>query len=105
MPASALSANNILTTGVKTLHFSMMPDTTRPLNVSHEYLMVFLETADFSANQFRIKTGTLIGSDGVTKNDLLVLGNTAAGNGLLFSTPFVADVFTNLALKLDFDAK
>jgi hypothetical protein len=105
MPASALSANNILTSGVKTLHFSIMPDATRPLNVSHEYLMVFLETADFSANQFRIKTGTLIGSDGATKNDLLVLGNTAAGNDPIFSTPFLDGVFTNLALKMDFDSK
>jgi len=101
MPASS----NGLTVGVKTLHFSLQPDATRPLNVSHEYLLVFLETADFSANQFRIKTGTLLGSNGADRDNLLVLGNSKAGNQVLFSTPFVDGVFTNLALKLDFDEK
>ncbi|KAF2788038.1 glycoside hydrolase family 131 protein [Melanomma pulvis-pyrius CBS 109.77] len=103
-PSSQLSANDITTTGVKTLHFSLMPDATRPLNVSHEYLLVFLETADFSANQFRVKTGTLIGSNGATKNDIVVLGNSAAGNDPLFTTPFTPDAFTNIALKMDFTA-
>lgn len=81
-----------------------MHDATRPLNVSHDYLIVFLETADFSANQFRIKTGTTIGSEGATKNELLVLGNTAQAT-TYFLTPFVADAFTNLALKMEFNAK
>ncbi|KAF2713009.1 glycoside hydrolase family 131 protein [Pleomassaria siparia CBS 279.74] len=100
MPTNSTSA----TSGVKTLHFSMKVDSTRPLNVSHEYLLVFLETATFDANQFRVKTGTQIGSDGATKNDLLILGNSKDGNEPLFSTPFVADQFTNIALKMDFNA-
>jgi hypothetical protein len=92
------------TTGVKTLHVSLRPSAQNPLNTSHEYSLVFLERADFSANLFMLRTGTLLGSDGSTKNDLVLQGNTAAGTKTLFTTPFTADVWTNLALTMDFDA-
>lgn len=91
------------TTGIKTLHFSLQPSLTNPLNTSHEYSLVFLERADFSANQFMLRTGTLLGSNGSTKNDLVLQGNTATGTKTLFSTPFTPDTWTNLALQLDFD--
>ncbi|KAI8940310.1 hypothetical protein NX059_004006 [Plenodomus lindquistii] len=93
-----------VTTGVKTLHVSLHPSAQNPLNVSHEYSLVFLENAEFSANQFMLRTGTLLGSNGSTKNDLVLLGNTAAGTKQLFTTPFPEDTWTNLALKLDFNA-
>ncbi|KAF1957386.1 hypothetical protein CC80DRAFT_410544 [Byssothecium circinans] len=96
-------ADNATSTGVKTLHFSIKPSAERPLNISHEYLMVFMERADFSANQVSLKTGTLIGSDGATKNDLQILGNSANGSTPLFSTPFTEGVFTNFALLMDFN--
>jgi hypothetical protein len=84
------------TTGVKTLNVSLRPSCEHPLNISHEYSLVFLERADFSANLF--------GSDGSTKNDLVLQGNTAAGTKTLFTTPFTEGVWTNLALKMDFTA-
>lgn len=93
-----------VTTGVKTLHVSLQPSAQNPLNISHEYSLVFLERADFSANVFVLRTGTLLGSDGSTKNDLVLLGNTAAGTKTLFSTPFTAGTWTNLALQMDFTA-
>ncbi|PZC88424.1 hypothetical protein A1F95_10928 [Pyrenophora tritici-repentis] len=92
------------TIGIKTLHVSLQPSATNPLNTSHEYLLTFLERADFSANLFVIRTGTLLGSDGSTKNDLVIQGNTGAGTKTLFTTPFTAGVWTNLALQLDFTA-
>ncbi|CAE7208497.1 hypothetical protein P3342_011043 [Pyrenophora teres f. teres] len=92
------------TVGVKTLHVSLQPSAAHPLNISHEYLLTFLERADFGANLFQVRTGTLIGSDGSTKNDLVLQGNTAAGTKQLFTTPFTAGVWTNLALQLDFTA-
>jgi hypothetical protein len=91
------------TTGVKTLHVSLRPSV-NALNTSHEYSLVFLERADFSANSFVLRTGTLLGSNGATKDDLVLIGNTAAGSDTLFTTPFTEDVWTNLALQLDFDA-
>lgn len=92
-----------ITTGVKTLHVSLRPSE-NALNISHEYSLVFLERADFGANLFMLRTGTLLGSDGSTKNDLVLQGNTAAGTKTLFTTPFTANAWTNLALQLDFNA-
>jgi hypothetical protein len=51
-----------------------------------------------------LRTGTLLGSDGSTKNDLVLQGNTAAGTKTLFTTPFTEGVWTNLAMQLDFNA-
>ncbi|RMZ69298.1 endoglucanase c [Pyrenophora seminiperda CCB06] len=92
------------TVGIKTLHVSLQPSAAHPLNISHEYLLTFLERSDFGANLFQLRTGTLLGSDGSSKNDLVLQGNTAAGTKTLFTTPFTAGVFTNLALQMDFTA-
>ncbi|CAI6333428.1 unnamed protein product [Periconia digitata] len=105
MPNPANNNANDTSSGVKTLHFSIKPSADRPLNISHEYLMVFMERADFGANLIALKTGTLIGSDGATKNDLLLLGNSADGVNVLFQTPFTEGEFTNFALKMDFVKK
>ncbi|SPQ19874.1 44879d5e-d898-4d54-8381-2fd604ce673d [Thermothielavioides terrestris] len=90
------------TQGVKTLHFSVKKDAERPLNLSHEYQLVFLESNDFSTNQFVLKTGTILGQNTADPDTLQVFGNVNQGQ-LLFSTPFVDGVFHNFALKLDFD--
>jgi hypothetical protein len=105
MPNPSLSGDNITTTGVKTLHFSIKASADRPLNTSHEYLLTFLERGDFNGNQISLKTGTLIGSDGATKDDLLLLGNSKNGSKTLFSTPLCATEFTNFALVMDFGKK
>lgn len=39
--------------GVKTLHWSVKQDPARPLNLTHEYLNVWHEAADYSNNQVR----------------------------------------------------
>ena len=92
------------TTGVKTLHFSVMKDAARPLNLSHEYQLVFLESNDFSTNQFVLKTGTIIGgSAGGDPDTLQVIGNVNDGADVLFSTPFVDGGWHNFAAVLDFE--
>jgi hypothetical protein len=94
---AATSDANATSTGIKTLHFSIKPSTDRPLNLSHEYLLVFDERADFAGNQIALKTGTLPGSDGSTKDSLLLQGNSKDGAETLLSTPF--------ALMMDFTKK
>ncbi|PKS05998.1 hypothetical protein jhhlp_007831 [Lomentospora prolificans] len=91
------------TTGVKTLHFSLMKDNARPFNLSHEYQLVFLESNDFSTNQIVLKTGTILGVNTADPDTLQLFGNVNQGN-LLFSTPFTAGVFHNFGITLDFDA-
>ena len=67
--------------------------------------MVFLERADFAGNLFMLRTGTLIGSDGSSKNDLVLFGNTQNGTPQLFTSPFDQTAFTNFALRMDFTQK
>jgi hypothetical protein len=91
--------------GVRTLHFSLQKDNSRPLNYSHAYELVFLETADFSSHVFTLKTGTP--RDGTTVKDVTALrieGSTAGGvaEKTLFETAFVGG-WHNFALHIDFD--
>ncbi|OAA67127.1 hypothetical protein SPI_01703 [Niveomyces insectorum RCEF 264] len=87
-------------TGIKTLHFSVQQDAQRPLNLSHEYLNVWHESSDYSADQIMFQTGTLIDQAGLPKNTWKVLSRT---NKLLWSTPLVAADWQNFALTLDFN--
>jgi len=104
IPASN-SGTDPSTKGVKTLHFSLMKDALRPLNLSHEYQLVFLESNDFSTNQVVLKTGAVLGqADTATDPDTLQLFGNVNAARLLFSAPFTAGVFHNFALTLDFDA-
>ncbi|KAK4243452.1 hypothetical protein C7999DRAFT_44743 [Corynascus novoguineensis] len=101
IPASN-SGTDASTEGVKTLHFRILKDDVRPLNLSHEYQLVFLESNDFSTNQFVLKTGTILGQDTPDPDTLQLFGNVNRGE-LLFSTPFAAGVFHNFAVTLDFN--
>lgn len=98
------------TTGIKTLHFSVRADTARPLNYTHEYQLAFLESADYSTNQFALKTGSIIDDSDprghLKKNWLRLVGNVANDNGgkTLFEVPFGKD-WHNFGLRLDFTKK
>ncbi|KAK0620718.1 hypothetical protein B0T14DRAFT_457865 [Immersiella caudata] len=101
LPASNDGADDS-TVGIKSIHFSVMKSDARPLNLSHEYQLAFLETADFSATQFTLKTGTILGVQTADPDTLQIFGNSN-DNLLLFSAPFTPGVFHNFALTLDFD--
>ncbi|KAH8166057.1 hypothetical protein CIB48_g2168 [Xylaria polymorpha] len=82
-----------------------MKDANRPLNLTHEYQLVFLESNDFSTNQFVLKTGTILGANTADPDTLQLFGNVNANLvQTLFSAPFAGDVFHNFAVTLDFDA-
>ncbi|KAG5927498.1 hypothetical protein E4U42_002175 [Claviceps africana] len=90
------------TIGVRTLHFSIAKDPRRPLNLSHEYQLVFLEDESYSTNQFVLKTGTIIGLHNITADSLTLFGNTKNFGDVLFTTRFTPGKLHNFALKLDF---
>ncbi|KAJ4418005.1 hypothetical protein N0V82_005857 [Gnomoniopsis sp. IMI 355080] len=100
LPASN-NGTDASTLGVKTLHFSLMKDAQRPLNLSHEYQMVFLESNDFSTNQVVLKTGTILDQP-ASDPDTLTLFSNVKNASVLFTTPFTADVFHNFGVTLDF---
>jgi len=103
LPASN-DGSDASTTGVKTLHFSLKKDAARPLNLSHEYQLAFLESKDFSTNQVVLKAGTILGVNTANPDTLQLFGNVNANPPqVLFSTPFDDGVFHNFALTLDFN--
>ncbi|KAF6844254.1 hypothetical protein CMUS01_01309 [Colletotrichum musicola] len=103
---SSNSGTDPSTSGVKTLHFSIAKDAQRPLNLSHEYQMAFLESNDFSTNQVVLKTGTILGGNTADPDTLQLFGNvnTKPSPPLLFSTAFTEGVTHNFAVTLDFNA-
>ncbi|KAI1852265.1 hypothetical protein JX266_002443 [Neoarthrinium moseri] len=87
------------TTGVRTLHWSVKQDAARKLNLTHEYLNVWHETSDYSANQFNFEMGTLIGKSG-DKNTFKV---TNRQNNVIWSTAIDNTVWQNFAVTLDYN--
>lgn len=83
-----------------------MKDTARSLNLSHEYQLVFLESADFATNQVVLKTGTISGQPAGQNPNLLVLqSNVNENRGNLFTTNFTAGTWHNFGVVLDFTKK
>ncbi|RMZ70431.1 endoglucanase c [Pyrenophora seminiperda CCB06] len=88
--------------GVKTLHWSVKQDPAKPLNLTHEYLNVWHEAADYSNNQIQFQTGTLIGKseNDAEKKSFKILDR--AGKAL-WSVPIDFSNWQNFAAKLDFN--
>ncbi|OHF01005.1 hypothetical protein CORC01_03833 [Colletotrichum orchidophilum] len=104
LPASN-DGKDASTDGIKTLHFSLQKDTKRLLNQSHEYQLVFLESADFSTNQLVLKTGTILGQNTADPDTLQLFGNLGSNPvPELFKTKFTSDVH-NFAVRFDFTKK
>jgi hypothetical protein len=89
-------------TGVKTIHFSLKLDPQRALNLSHEYLLVWREAADYSSNQFNFETGAILGQASLPKDTYKVLDRK---NKEIWSTPILEDSWQNFAVTLDHDKK
>lgn len=89
-------------TGVRTIHFSVHQDPARKLNLTHEYLNVWHEASDYSADQVMFETGTLIGQEAVRKDTFKVLGRN---NNLIWSTPIENEAWQNFAISIDWGKK
>ncbi|KAK4144914.1 uncharacterized protein C8A04DRAFT_27412 [Dichotomopilus funicola] len=88
------------TTGIQTIHLSVKIDPARPLNLSHEYILAWHESAD-DANQFNFQTGTIIGQESLGADTYKVLDRN---NKQIWSTPILEDSWQNFAVTLDFTA-
>jgi hypothetical protein len=89
-------------TGVRTLHFSVRQDPDRKLNLTHEYLNVWHETSDYSADQVMFETGTLIGREGIRRDTFKVLGRDG---DLIWSTGIEYGAWQNFAISVDWSGK
>ncbi|KAF2014835.1 glycoside hydrolase family 131 protein [Aaosphaeria arxii CBS 175.79] len=88
------------TVGVKTLHFSVKQDAARPLNLTHEFLNVWHEAADYSSNQIQFQTGQLIGKSAADKEKFKILDRN--GNSL-YSVAIDKTEWQNFAITLNYD--
>ncbi|KAK7965176.1 hypothetical protein PG996_000467 [Apiospora saccharicola] len=86
--------------GVRTLHWSVQQDPARRLNLTHEYQNVWHETADYSANQFDFKMGTLLDRPTSDENAMKI---TNREGEVVWSTPVEAAGWQNFAVTLDFE--
>ena len=88
--------------GARTLHWSVMQDSKRKLNLTHEYLMVWHEAADYSSNQFNFEIGTILGQTSLPKNNFKILNRQ---NKQIWSKAMEESGWQNFAITLDFDRK
>lgn len=88
--------------GVKTLHFSVKQNPARPLNLTHEYLNVWHEAADYSNNQIQFQVGSLIDNPSSKKNNFKILDR--AGKQI-WNIPINYKKWQNFAIKLDYNKK
>ncbi|KAK7908435.1 hypothetical protein PG985_015738 [Apiospora marii] len=85
--------------GVRTVHWSVQQDPARKLNLTHEYQNVWHETADYGANQFDFKMGTLL--DRPSDRDAVKITNREGE--VVWSTAVEATGWQNFAVTLDFE--
>ncbi|KAJ0327346.1 hypothetical protein COL5a_006139 [Colletotrichum fioriniae] len=99
LPSIRSQLNDVAVTGVRTMHFSIQRDATKPLNFTHDYQVFNLESKDFSFHQIDVRTGADNG------NEIAVFGNSKTTPAAkIFSTPFGEGQFENFAIKMDFNA-
>ncbi|KAL8414988.1 hypothetical protein RB594_005986 [Gaeumannomyces avenae] len=85
--------------GVRTLHWSVKIDPGRALNLSHEYLNVWHETSDYSANQFNFEMGTILGQTSLPRDTFKILNRQ---NRQIWSTKVDNTAWNNFAIKIDY---
>lgn len=92
--------------GVATFHWSVRQDRARALNLSHEYMNVWHEKADYSGNQFTFVGGVVLpvdGGDGLdTREERESWKVQDAKNRFVFRTPILGDEWQNFAVRLDY---
>ncbi|KAL1857020.1 hypothetical protein Daus18300_010466 [Diaporthe australafricana] len=87
--------------GLKTVHWSVKQDPARALNLSHEYLNVWHESADYSGDQFMFQTGAMLAYPDMPADTFKVFDRNAT---LLWSTPIDFSEWQNFAITLDIDS-
>ncbi|KAH8733043.1 hypothetical protein GQ44DRAFT_696847 [Phaeosphaeriaceae sp. PMI808] len=92
--------------GIVTFHWSVKQDTARPLNLSHEYMNLFHEKADFSGNQFAFLGGVVLAGDGGngidSKEEKEKWRIQNAKQAFVFETPICFSEWQNFAIQLDY---
>ncbi|KAK6506147.1 hypothetical protein TWF506_011069 [Arthrobotrys conoides] len=100
------SGNDATNNGVTAHHFSIRTDPTRPLNYTHEYQPVFIETQDYSSHVWQLKTGTPFAESWSltdAKTLRLYSSSTSSAPSELLNVPFTEDEWHNFAIESDWE--
>ncbi|KAF2470002.1 uncharacterized protein BDR25DRAFT_369933 [Lindgomyces ingoldianus] len=93
--------------GVVTFHWSVAQDEKRAMNLSHEYMNVWHERADYAGNQFSLLAGVVLvqdGGNGVdTKAEREMWKVVGRNNTVVFRTPIQWAGWENWAVQLDYE--
>jgi hypothetical protein len=92
--------------GIVTFHWSVRQDSKRGMNLSHEYMNVWHERADYGGNQFTFVGGVVLPVDGGTGDDTKENRETwkvqNAKNEFIFTTGIKYEAWQNFAVTLDY---
>ena len=95
--------------GIVTFHWSVKQDVSRPLNLSHEYMNVWHEKADYSGNQFMFVGGVVLVGDGGTgldtKEEREKWRVQNARNEFVYEVGMEWEMWQNFAVRLDYGEK
>ncbi|PGH23406.1 hypothetical protein AJ80_02516 [Polytolypa hystricis UAMH7299] len=87
--------------GIQTFHWSVKQDPQRPLNLTHEYMNIFHETNDYSANQWSFSLGKLLWEGAPSQLDEDLYKVLDRENNVIFTTEVLEDEWQNFALTMD----
>lgn len=92
--------------GIVTFHWSIRQDAARALNLSHEYMNVWHERADYAGNQFTFVGGVVLkqdGGDGIdTPEERNAWKVQDSKNRVVFRTPILEETWQNFGIRLDY---
>lgn len=95
--------------GTITFHWSIKSDPQRPLNLTHGYMNVWHEKADYSGNQFMFVGGLILPGDGGnginTKEEREKWRIQDFNKKSVFETPMLFDAWQNFAVQMDYVKK
>ncbi|KAI0314451.1 hypothetical protein OF83DRAFT_1063810 [Amylostereum chailletii] len=94
--------NAAMESGTTAFHFSVQADAAHPLNVTHEYQVVWIEPSDGS-HVFDLQIGTPFNTaESAAANSLRIRAHDGT---VLFATAFAADTWHNFAVAVDWAAR
>lgn len=98
--------------GVHTYHWSVMQDEKRKMNLSHEYMNVWHERNDYTANQWSLNAGVMLEQDKPLDSNVSTTGLERRlwkvldkENDVVWTTGIKYGVWENWGLRMDVDEK
>jgi len=97
-------------TGRQTFHWSIHLDSSRPLNLTHEYMLVWHEANSYAFNQFSLNAGIMLEQDQPENSNVTTTGLPKtlwkvlnSENDVIYTSPMLQDEWQNFGVTLDYE--